>query len=1590
MDAVVAQAAESESETKKTKSSKSSQKTSYSQGSYPYADRLPEWNDEYWRYVNDNDQDGLRNWVKGTAWPKADEFEKTFGDRYTWASFGGKESWKTAHEELQKDDYTKNGGVKIAILYKPNCPYTKSALPKFKKIALEAKAKILLGDIDKYRSGSLAPYYDVLNVGVKAPTVVYVDKDGNLRGKSGVDTASEFAKILQECGYTTGVVDNGDRYTQEDLYREQLLAETNRERLAKGLLPLSMFRKVNDVADLRAKEIVEKMEHTRPDGTSYSTALVAGGVNGPNLYGENIAGGPAVADPWSVNEAWMNSPGHRANILRPTFTHIGIGHYSHDGSGNHKYKDHWVQLFLGTCQMDSMSVDAKTLSVMKGTPLADMNLTVTLHCSTHGDSTMPLIDEMVTGYDPNKEGEQVVTVHYGDMTQKILVNVGNTEPEELTEEMIDIQFTGAQTKTTKSGEEVAEYEYTGNAIRPTVNVTNPTGEYALMEGYSYDIRYENNVNAGTGKIIVTGKGNYKGTIEKTFKINPKNVQNDLEIAGIKESYEYNGSAIKPTVTVKLKNGQVLYQGTDFKVEYGDNTGELIKKPGNAVQVNPDSKGTVTVTGIGNYTGTKTADFSFTMSTKQKAAETLAFVVGPTSAYNSMTEMIDTFKSWSTDENQPSYKKKRYKEYMETTYETIIEYSKSLGQMEKWDLTGSFTSKEAQLKEAIKEESTKKGYQEMMTESLSPDTAKYVNEWIDYVQKEQGIDVANTKKVENTVSELTSVSVEGLASMVSKSEGSSTETAQLKITQGNTDTSDIDPVKYDTVDAIPVKLAVNVNNEEKTTTQPLTISMKIPDQFSTANEIVALRSSSKAKSSVEEIPVVIDKEKNTMSFTTTELGDFVLTQKLPQYEVEQTLQPANNPEISGVSFGELSNEGPAAVSDLKVYQDKDKKIQVSWKAADQAKGWDLTGYELKYSQNEDMSHAQAINVDKDKTSVTLDQLPAGKYYFTVTSKVKSDFTDEATRQSLVTMLEVPGEVTEKLDPTYQIKTTAGKNGSLAVTVDKKQKASNTAQEGDTVKVTSTPNSGYLNARVQVTDAEGNAIATKQEGNIYTFTMPAKDVTISSMYTEEVTVPKMYSVTLGSMTNGNIILDTAQVPDGKAAEGTTITFTAMPNEGYDVDKVEAKTASSKTVELKKGDNNQYSFEMPSEAVTLIATFKQQEKPVEPEEPEEKPEEKPEEPEQKPEEKPENTVTDEKDYSGKLTVSSSSAKLYKTTDLDSSSSVKQGTVYDGVQTLKIKGTSYYKVKQDKTEGYIKSSDVKKLESTKLGQKVVTKANKTIWGNLFFTNKKGTTKNEQLFEARYVYELGNGDKYYSLYDGKGKWAGYLSAKDASPLKATDKTENKVGSKDYTLWNDLFFNKKKGTLKVEKLYQAQRSYKVNGNTYYSLYEVKKDKSVWAGYVNAKALKNLKTATVKDEKVTVTKKSAYTRWKDLFFNNKKGSTKQGEVYTVKRYYDYNNGRYYSLYRTNSKGKEEWMGYVNKDATTPVKAKKVNKKVTVVKKNYTMWGNFFWTSKKGNTTKYYKKKVVAKYEYKLGNGARYYSVYDSKNKWLGYVNKDALK
>ena len=121
-------------------------------------------------------------------------------------------------------------------------------------------------------------------------------------------------------------------------YENKVLELVNAERAKQGLKPLEMDESVRNVARLKSQDMKKNnyFSHTSPTYGTPFEMLKKYGISYKSA-GENIAQG--YQTPEQVVKGWMNSSGHRANILNASYTHIGIG-YEADGN-------YWTQMFIG-------------------------------------------------------------------------------------------------------------------------------------------------------------------------------------------------------------------------------------------------------------------------------------------------------------------------------------------------------------------------------------------------------------------------------------------------------------------------------------------------------------------------------------------------------------------------------------------------------------------------------------------------------------------------------------------------------------------------------------------------------------------------------------------------------------------------------------------------------------------------------------------------------------------------------------------------------------------------------------------------------------------------------------------------------------------------------------------------------------------------------------------------------------------------------------------------------------------------------------------------------------------------------------------
>lgn len=161
------------------------------------------------------------------------------------------------------------------------------------------------------------------------------------------------------------------------------------------------------------------------------------------------------------------------------------------------------------------------------------------------------------------------------------------------------KITAASIKSGKITGADGSYTYNGKAKKPTVSFT--LGTAKLRSGVDYTVSYKNNTNAGNAVVTVTGKGNYAGSVTKTFKINGASIAK-ATVSGLQPSYTYKGNVKKPALKIQL-GSKVLKKGADYTITYKNN-----------VNV---GKATITIKGKGNYAGTITKTFKIKAASLSK-------------------------------------------------------------------------------------------------------------------------------------------------------------------------------------------------------------------------------------------------------------------------------------------------------------------------------------------------------------------------------------------------------------------------------------------------------------------------------------------------------------------------------------------------------------------------------------------------------------------------------------------------------------------------------------------------------------------------------------------------------------------------------------------------------------------------------------------------------------------------------------------------------------------------------------------------------------------------------------------------------------
>ena len=317
------------------------------------------------------------------------------------------------------------------------------------------------------------------------------------------------------------------------------------------------------------------------------------------------------------------------------------------------------------------------------------------------------------------------------------------------------------------------------------------------------------------------------------------------------------------------------------------------------------------------------------------------------------------------------------------------------------------------------------------------------------------------------------------------------------------------------------------------------------------------------------------------------------------------------------------------------------------------------------------------------------------------------------------------------------------------------------------------------------------------------------------------------------------------------------------------------------------------------------------------------------------------------------------------------------------------------------------KKVSQLSKGSKasgyVVPMKDTTLWRNLDFSSKKGTAKKNTTYKVKWQYKHINGKKYLSLYNNKDEWQGYIQENQVKSVNiggVFHRKEQKVTFfRDTNYYRSTKFNHVRGkidghqTLKVKGYYRH-----FNGTIYQSVYD---NKDQWLGYVksNDVRLSDSKGGSyVGNSRQYITVKSTDYH---LLSNLSTGATKRvlnnnSESFFSQAHYHHLNGRiYYSLYKMVN-GQQVWQGYMNKnnlifnkDDFGKFHYAKVNQKAIIKRDGYGIYKDKLFKKKVATSNQWKNKTYYVKgYYQRIMNERKYYSLYNSRNQWIGYINENA--
>ena len=314
--------------------------------------------------------------------------------------------------------------------------------------------------------------------------------------------------------------------------------------------------------------------------TDASVTFTGSKIEQPNLRVDFTRNGTTSPVTLQKGSDYTVSYEDNVNVGTAKVTIVGTGNYTGEYTGT-------------TFEITTKNIADSDVEVAEIEPQGFTGIGVTpVPEITYGDYTLTSADYTLSYQNNISIGEATVTItgrgnFTGSTTANFQIALSIEDESQITVSCPDAGNT---------------FIYKGSAYEPEVTVTR-VGIGTLVEDEAYTVTYENNTDAGTASVTVKGIGNYAGTKTFQFTIAPKNISETdvtLAVGGKTDgSYSavYTGSGITPDVEVAFGSIE-LEENTDYTLTYG------------SADVNNINAGTVpvTVTGAGNYTGTRSSNF----------------------------------------------------------------------------------------------------------------------------------------------------------------------------------------------------------------------------------------------------------------------------------------------------------------------------------------------------------------------------------------------------------------------------------------------------------------------------------------------------------------------------------------------------------------------------------------------------------------------------------------------------------------------------------------------------------------------------------------------------------------------------------------------------------------------------------------------------------------------------------------------------------------------------------------------------------------------------------------------------------------------